>query len=122
MNSTNKKAHFQELGQTAFVFVLLGYFFQEFISVWLISCIGLVVVLLGLIVWQFRFYNHFLWKIINRITQIVGEFLLLFFVYFLLVTPIGVLFKLKRRGEGDDNSSLVDSTDDFVVDNLDKTW
>lgn len=113
-----QRIYYLELGQMALLFVLLHYFLENQIY----SYVGLGVVVLGLLIWQVRFANGWVWSKINKVTQAIGEFVLLFVIYFLIVTPIGWAFQLKNRKKHNQKSTLVAIEKPFTADELRKTW
>jgi len=113
-----KATYYLELGQTALLMLILHYFLQHDALIYT----GLAVVLLGLLFWQVRNVNQYIWKYINQVTQIIGEFILLLVVYTILVIPIGLIFQLKNRKPKRKGSSLVDVEKPFTAEDLKKTW
>ena len=113
-----RETYFKELALTAILFLILDYFLENH----LFAFIGLGLVLIGLFIRPVRYANFVIWDWINKVTSAIGEFILLFLIYFLVVTPIGFFFKLRKGKNKSTTSTLVDCEDVFNSENLKKTW
>jgi hypothetical protein len=114
----SKYQYYQELGLTGMLFLFIWFFTDQ---QWLIY-VGLGFILLGVLVFVVRMINAKIWGILNDVTQRIGNSILLFLIYFLVVTPIGFFFRLVRKNKGVKDSNLVDCEDVFSAENLTKTW
>lgn len=118
MNKLEKeKSYYSDLALSAILFLLLNFFFERDVFVF----IGIGVVALGLMIRFFRKWNHLVWDLVNRITQPIGEFVLMFFVYFFVLTPIGILFQISKK-KRKTKSTLVDCEELNFPESFKKTW
>lgn len=115
MHSTDLS--YRDLGVTGVLGGILAWISDEIMVVY----VTLVFMLLGLFVSFLRKANHWLWLKINLFTEKVGGGLMLFMVYFFLVTPIGWFFRLSKK-RLNSNATWRDSDSTFSKEDLHKTW
>lgn len=84
----------------------------------------LVVVLLGLIISTFRSLNNSLWRIITKFMQAIMQPVLAAFVYFGIVVPIGLLFRLfkSKKNSRKGATTFEDVNSDFNSTFFSQQW
>jgi len=108
---------YRDLGVTAVLGILIYWLMDEVIVIYL----SLSFVLMGFLFFHIRKWNHKFWLTVNQITEQIGGWIILFLLYFLLVTPIGWLFQLKFQKKKR-KSNWVESDSEFSKERLNKTW
>lgn len=87
-----------------------------------ILVITLFFVLLGLAFKTFRLLNYLLWKSITQLLQLVFQPIIGGVVFFLVLTPLGLLSQLFKKKKADQGSTFVNVDRKFDIDFFKKQW
>jgi hypothetical protein len=87
-----------------------------------IIIIALVFILLGLAFSHFRFINHLLWKWITRFLQLVFQPIIGAMIFFVFLTPIGLLSQLFKKKKTYKDSTFVNVDEQFDQEFFKKQW
>ena len=101
--------------------LLLGiiYWFKRWDIVLIIAAVFIVI---GFAIPQFRYLNHLFWKSITKFLQLVFQPIIGTLLFFLVLTPIGLLSQVFKKKKPVNGSTFVSVDRKFDIDFFKKQW
>ncbi|NOQ72967.1 MAG: hypothetical protein GQ574_13240 [Crocinitomix sp.] len=84
--------------------------------------IALVFILLGLAITQFRILNHWFWKSVTQLMQLIVQPIIGAVIFFVILTPIGLLSQVFKKKKVIEGTSFVKVERKFTPDFFKKQW
>lgn len=114
-----RNEYYQELGITGLLFFLLWYFLKEEVLLY----VGIGLVVLGFFIYPLRKGNGIFWDFVKDTLGQVMQSIFLFIIYFLIVTPIGFIYRLKNKNHRDiSGGNWKEVNRKFDFEDLQKPW
>jgi hypothetical protein len=115
----NEMLQYRDVGLSALLGVILVYIFKSdavilILGAWILLCLASTLL---------RKANSFFWKYTNSVTQKIGEFILMFFLFFFILSPIAVVYRFFHKSSNSERTNFKDVEEqNLTKEGLKRMW